>query len=224
VVHYASSIGEGYEGSQELVEAYANADADFHQTVADICGIGRKQAKTIGLGLMYGMGKHKLSNMLGLEYEEAVALINKYNTKVPFVKQLSDRCMRKANETGVIRTKKGRKCRFDMWETKDFGLHVAEKFDDAVAKYGKDNIKRAYTFKALNRLIQGSSADQTKQAMLDCYNAGHLPMLQIHDELCFNIKDDAHANEIKKIMENAIEFKVPSVVDKGIGESWGDAK
>ena len=85
-----------------------------------------------------------------------------------------------------------------MWETKDFGLHVAEKFDDAVAKYGKDNIKRAYTYKALNRLIQGSSADQTKQAMLDCYNQGHLPMLQIHDELCFNIKDDTHANEIKK--------------------------
>ena len=73
---------------------------------------------------------------------------------------------------------------------KTLALHVAEKFDDAVAKYGKDNIKRAYTYKALNRLIQGSSADQTKQAMLDCYNQGHLPMLQIHDELCFNIKDD----------------------------------
>ena len=55
-------------------------------------------------------------------------------------------------------------------------------------------------------------------------NQGHLPMLQIHDELCFNIEDDNHANKIKKIMEDAIEFKVPSVVDKGIGESWGDAK
>ena len=72
----------------------------------------------------------------------------------------------------------------------------------------EDNIKRAFTYKALNRLIQGSSADQTKQSMLDCYNAGHLPMLQIHDELCFNIKDDAHANEIKQIMEKSIEFKV----------------
>ena len=111
-----------------------------------------------------------------------------------------------------------------MWETKDFGLHVAEKYDDAVAKYGKDNIKRAYTYKALNRLIQGSSADQTKQAMLDCYNKGHLPILQIHDELCFNIKDEEHANSIKDIMEKAIEFKVPSVVDKGLGKSWGDAK
>ena len=95
VVHYASSIGEGYEGSQELVEAYANADADFHQTVADLVGIDRKQAKTIGLGLMYGMGKNKLANMLGLNFDEASALIGKFNRRAPFVKMLSDRCMKK---------------------------------------------------------------------------------------------------------------------------------
>jgi len=223
-VHYAASIGDGYEGSNELVEAYQNASADFHQTVADLVGIDRTQAKTIGLGLMYGMGKNKLANSLGVSKDEANELIIKYNKKVPFVKKLSDRCKYAADEKGVIRTKKGRKCRFDMWETRDFGLHQAEKYEDAVAKYGKDNIKRAYTYKALNRLIQGSSADQTKQSMLDCYNAGHLPMLQIHDELCFNIKDEAHAKEIQALMQNTIEFKVPSVVDYGLGESWGDAK
>jgi len=224
-VHYAASIGDnGYEGSQELMEAYKNSSADFHQTVADLVGIERTQAKTIGLGLMYGMGKGKLALSLGVTKDEADELILKYNKKVPFVKQLSDRCKHAADEKGVIRTKKGRKCRFDMWETKDFGLHVAEKYEDAVAKYGKDNIKRAYTYKALNRLIQGSSADQTKQAMLDCYNAGHLPMLQLHDELCFNIKDEDHAKEIVKIMQNTIEFKVPSVVDWALGESWGDVK
>ncbi len=223
-VHYASSIGDGYEGSNELVEAYQNASADFHQTVADLVGIDRTQAKTIGLGLMYGMGKNKLANSLGVSKDEANELIVKYNRKVPFVKKLSDRCKYAADEKGVIRTKKGRKCRFDMWETRDFGLHQAEKYEDAVAKYGKDNIKRAYTYKALNRLIQGSSADQTKQSMLDCYNAGHLPMLQIHDELCFNIKDDAHAKEIQNLMQKTIEFKVPSVVEYGLGESWGDAK
>jgi len=223
-VHYAASIGDGYEGSNELVEAYQNASADFHQTVADLVGIDRTQAKTIGLGLMYGMGKNKLANSLGVSKDEANELIIKYNKKVPFVKKLSDRCKYAADEKGVIRTKKGRKCRFDMWETRDFGLHQAEKYEDAVAKYGKDNIKRAYTYKALNRLIQGSSADQTKQSMLDCYNAGHLPMLQIHDELCFNIKDEAHAKEIQALMQNTIEFKVPSVVEYGLGESWGDAK
>jgi len=118
VVHYASSIGEGYEGSNELVEAYANDSADFHQTVADLVGIERKQAKTIGLGLMYGMGKNKLANSLGLDREEGDKIIAKYNRKVPFVKLLSDRCMQKADEEGVIRTKLGRKCRFDEWEPK----------------------------------------------------------------------------------------------------------
>ena len=223
-VHYAASIGDGYEGSNELVEAYQNASADFHQTVADLVGIERTQAKTIGLGLMYGMGKNKLAISLGVTKDEADELIPKYNKKVPFIKKLSDRCKYAADEKGVIRTKKGRKCRFDLWETRDFGLHIAEKYEDAVAKYGKDNIKRAYTYKALNRLIQGSSADQTKQSMLDCYNAGHLPMLQIHDELCFNVKDDNHAQKIKNIMQESIKFKVPSVVEYGLGESWGDAK
>ena len=111
------------------------------------------------------MGKHKLSSMLGpLDYEEANALIAKYNSKVPFVKQLSDRCMRKANETGVIRTKKGRKCRFNMWEPKDFGVYTPEKFENAVAKYGRNNIKRCYTYKALNRLIQGFCSRSNKSS------------------------------------------------------------
>ena len=226
-VHYAASVGDGYEGSNELVEAYKNKEADFHQTVADLVGIERTQAKTIGLGLMYGMGKNKLANSLGLSLDEANILINKYNKNVPFVKQLSERCMKTAQDKGVIRTKKGRKCRFDMWETRDFGLHLAEKYENAVAKYGADNIKRAYTYKALNRLIQGSSADQTKQAMLACVEKGYLPILQIHDELCFNLEEDKleeQKKEIKEIMENCIEFKVPFTVDSEIGNSWGNLK
>jgi DNA polymerase I-like protein with 3'-5' exonuclease and polymerase domains len=223
VVHYAASIGDGYEGSQELVAAYENASADFHQTVADLCGIERTQAKTIGLGLMYGMGKNKLAASLGLSKEDADVLISKYNRKVPFVKMLSDRCMKKANDDGVIRTKKGRKCRFDKWETKDWGLHMADTEENIRAKYGKDNMKRAYTYKALNRLIQGSAADQTKQAIVSCAEAGHLPILQIHDELCFNIKDEQQAKEIKNIMENCMEFKVPSVVDVSLGDDFGQA-
>ena len=222
VVHYASSIGEGYEGSQELVEAYANADADFHQTVADLVGIDRKQAKTIGLGLMYGMGKNKLANMLGLNFDEASALIGKFNRRAPFVKMLSDRCMKKANEEGLIRTKLGRKCRFNMWEPKDFGIHTPETFENASAKYGSNNIKRAFTYKALNRLIQGSAADQTKQAIVSCSHLGYTPLLQIHDELCFNV----HEEDVKKIvkeMEGCVELNVPSVVDVALGNDFGSA-
>jgi len=222
VVHYASSIGEGYEGSQELVEAYANADADFHQTVADLVGIDRKQAKTIGLGLMYGMGKNKLANMLGLGFDEASALIGKFNRRAPFVKMLSDRCMKKANEEGAIRTKLGRKCRFDMWEPKDFGIHTPETFENASAKYGRNNIKRAFTYKALNRLIQGSAADQTKQALVKCNEIGYLPLLQIHDELCFNVLEE-DVDKIKSAMEGCVELNVPSVVDVALGSNFGEA-
>jgi DNA polymerase I-like protein with 3'-5' exonuclease and polymerase domains len=220
-VHYANAIG--YEGSQALVDAYTNADADFHQTVADICGIERKQAKTIGLGLMYGMGKNKLATMLALPIEEATSLINKYNRKVPFMKNLSDKCMKLASDTGVIRTKKGRKCRFDMWEPKDFGVHNAEKYENASAKYGINNIKRAFTYKALNRLIQGSAADQTKTAIISCASKGYLPILQIHDELCFNIKDKKDIEIIKREMETCVELVVPSVVDVAIGKDFGQA-
>ena len=222
VVHYASSIGEGYEGSQELVEAYANADADFHQTVADLVGIDRKQAKTIGLGLMYGMGKNKLANMLGLGFDEASALIGKFNRRAPFVKMLSDRCMKKANEEGVIRTKLGRKCRFEMWEPRDFGIHTPETFENASAKYGANNIKRAFTYKALNRLIQGSAADQTKQAIVACVDLGYLPLLQIHDELCFNVLED-DVKKIVRAMEDCVKLNVPSVVDVAIGDDFGSA-
>ena len=223
VVHYAASIGEGYEGSGELVEAYANADADFHQTVADLVGIERKQAKTIGLGLMYGMGKKKLSTMLGVSFDEAQLLINKYNQKAPFVKQLSERCMKKANSEGVIRTKIGRKCRFELWEPKDFGIHTPEKFENASAKYGSGNIKRAFTYNALNRLIQGAAADQTKQAIVSCFEAGFTPLLQIHDELCFNIKSVKQVEEIKRVMETCMKLKVPSVVDVALGNDFGMA-
>ena len=221
VVHYASY--PDYEGSQELVKAYKNSNADFHQTVADLVGIGRKQAKTIGLGLMYGMGKNKLSNMLGVSFDEARELIDKYNRKAPFVKLLSDRCMLKANEEGVIRTKLGRKCRFNMWEPRDFGVHTPESFENASAKYGRSNIKRAFTYKALNRLIQGSAADQTKQAIVSCFDEGHIPILQIHDELCFNISKKEDVSKIKSVMESCVELKVPSEVDVALGQNFGQA-
>ena len=72
-------------------------------------------------------------------------------------------------------------------------------------------------------MIQGSAADQTKQAILSCIELGHRPLLQVHDELCFNIENDKQAKEIKETMENCIELKVPSVVDVAMGENFGEA-
>jgi DNA polymerase I-like protein with 3'-5' exonuclease and polymerase domains len=223
VAHYASSIG--FNGSEELVEAYKNENADFHQTVADMAGIPRSQAKTINLGIFYGMGKNKLSRELGIDKDQAELILKEYNAKVPFVKQLANRAADSADKNGAIWTLKGRKCRFEQWEPSSFGLHKSTNFEDAVNKYGKNGIKRAGTYKALNRLIQGSAADQVKQAMIDCAKKNYYPLIQIHDELCFSLpreNSEPAMNEIKTIMENCIPtLKVPSKVDIVVGDNWG---
>ena len=222
VVHYASSIG--FPGSDKLIEAYEKENADFHQTVADMAQIPRSQAKTINLGIFYGMGARKLSNELGIQTDEAKLLLQEYNKSVPFVRQLANRCMESADKNGAIRTIKGRKCRFDKWEPNSFGLYKAVSEAEAVQKYGRGNIKRAGTYKALNRLIQGSAADQVKQAMIDCYKEGFLPIIQIHDELCFNVRPAKDSERIREIMENCIpELKVPSKVDVAMNKDWGSA-
>ena len=111
-----------------------------------------------------------------------------------------------------------------MWEPATFGMNKAMIYEEAKAIYG-NNIRRAFTYKALNRLIQGSAADQTKQAMIDCYKAGYKPLLQIHDELCFSIEKEDDIKGVKNLMENAIDdLKVPSKVDIALGRSWGEAK
>ena len=227
VVHYAATTDPiMYDVSvSNIVEKFKSDSVDFHQTVADMAGISRSQAKTINLGLFYGMGVNKLARELGIDKDQATEILNQYNSKVPFVKQLARRCSDSAETNGSIRTIKGRRCRFDQWEPQAWGLHKSLPYDEAVVKYGKNNLKRAGTYKALNRLIQGSAADQVKVAMVESYKKGFLPLIQIHDELCFNVRPAKDVPEIKEIMEKCIpELKVPSLVDVEIGKSWGECQ
>jgi DNA polymerase I-like protein with 3'-5' exonuclease and polymerase domains len=189
-----------------------------------MANIPRAQAKTINLGLFYGMGINKLSRELGISYEDAQSILQEYNKRVPFVKKLSEKCIEVADKVGFVRTLKGRRCRFNLWEPITFGLHKAMTEQDATLQFGRKGIRRAMTYKSLNRLIQGSAADQTKQAMVDCSDNGHRPLLQIHDELCFNIHKDEDIKVIKNSMENCCKLTVPSKVDVEIGDNWGNAK
>ena len=224
VAHYAASVSKQFAGADEFIQAYEDESADFHQIVADMAGISRTQAKTINLGLFYGMGKAKLAKELGIDKDSAERLLNTYNDRVPFVKKLAVEVTSSASKYGFVRTIKGRKCRFDMWEPSTFGMNKAMNYEEAKAIYG-NNIRRAFTYKALNRLIQGSAADQTKQAMIDCHKAGYQPLLQIHDELCFSINEEKDGKSVKDKMEKAIDtLKVPSKVDIALGKSWGEAK
>jgi DNA polymerase I-like protein with 3'-5' exonuclease and polymerase domains len=221
VVHYAAL--QNLYGVDEVLEAYKVGDADFHSIVADMAEIPRYQAKTINLGLFYGMGKNKLQAELGVSKEKADELFKQYHGKVPFVKQMMDAVMRRAQDSGKIRTLLGRLCRFHLWEPNQFGIHKALPHEAALAEHGP-GIKRAFTYKALNKLIQGSAADMTKKAMLELYKAGITPHIQVHDELDISVKDDKQAKQIVEIMESAVKLEVPNKVDYESGSNWGNIK
>jgi DNA polymerase I-like protein with 3'-5' exonuclease and polymerase domains len=221
VVHYAAL--QNLYGVDEVVHAYMEGDADFHQIVADMADIPRSQAKTINLGLFYGMGKAKLQAELGINKLQAEELFKQYHGRVPFVKQLMDAVMARAQDRGQIRTLKGRLCRFHLWEPNQFGIHKALPHDAALAEHGP-GIRRAFTYKALNRLIQGSAADMTKRAMIDLHAEGIIPHLQVHDELDISISSEQEAQRIKDIMESAVQLEVPNKVDYEYGNNWGEIK
>ena len=221
VVHYASL--QNLYGVNDVLDAYNEGDADFHTIVADMANIPRSQAKTINLGLFYGMGKNKLQAELGVDKETSDGLFRQYHDRVPFVKQLMDNVMQRAQQRGQIRTLLGRLCRFHLWEPNMFGMHKALPHDQALLEHGP-GIKRAYTYKALNRLIQGSAADMTKKAMLELYKEGIVPHIQVHDELDLSIESPDHADKIKEIMEHAVSLEVPNKVDYESGPNWGEIK
>jgi len=225
VVHYAATTEPICfdESVTKIVDEFKNNSVDFHKTVADMAGISRTQAKTINLGLFYGMGKAKLQAELGLNTKaEAEKLFNQYHDNVPFVKELMNKTSQFAQTSGSIGTLLGRRCRFNKWEPATFGMHTPMTFEEAERTYGRGRIRRAMTYKALNKLIQGSAADMTKKAMLDLYNEGIIPHIQIHDELDISVIDDNHAKKIVEIMENAVTLAIPNKVDYESGETWGD--
>ena len=225
VVHYAATTEPicFNDSVTKIVEKFKHDSVDFHQTVADMANISRSQAKTINLGLFYGMGKAKLQAELGLNTkQEAEDLFDQYHDKVPFVRELMNRTSSFAQTSGSIGTLLGRKCRFDKWEPATFGMHTPMTLEEAERTYGRGRIRRAFTYKALNKLIQGSAADMTKKAMLDLYREGIIPHIQIHDELDLSVESPERAKKIIEIMENAVTLKVPNKVDYESGETWGD--
>jgi DNA polymerase I-like protein with 3'-5' exonuclease and polymerase domains len=225
VVHYAATTEPICfdESVTKIVEEFKNDSVDFHKTVAIMAGISREQAKTINLGLFYGMGKAKLQAELGLNTKaEAEKLFNQYHDNVPFVKELMNKTSQFAQTSGSIGTLLGRRCRFNKWEPATFGMHTAMSFEEAERTYGRGRIRRAMTYKALNKLIQGSAADMTKKAMLDLYREGIIPHIQIHDELDISVIDDNQAKKIVEIMEGAVTLAIPNKVDYESGETWGD--
>jgi DNA polymerase I-like protein with 3'-5' exonuclease and polymerase domains len=215
VTHYA--VKAGCTRAEAAANRYRNdPTTDNHQMMADLTGLPRKQAKNIYLGLCYGMGGAKLSDELGLPTkliqnrqgrwvrvagDEAQAVLDKFNSEAPFVKDLANRCSELAQRRGYITTILGRRCHFPK---------------DSEGNYD-------WTHKALNRLIQGSSADQTKAAMVACDDAGFWLQLQVHDELDQSVASKKEADDIAAVMRDCVPMEVPSRVDVEVGPSWGEA-
>ena len=254
VAHYALKFE--LPSVNDIADSYENdPSTDFHKIVAEMADIPRSQAKTINLGLFYGMGKGKLMNELDLTKDKADELFKKYHNKAPFVKQLMNKVMNAGLNKGQIKTLLGRRCRFPKYEPilkgNDWGKYIPPEdeermkelqemgpvlidFEGNVIKekdgkpkknYWHNNpTRRAFTYKALNKLIQGSAADMTKRAMVNLYKQGYLSHIQIHDELDFSIESQEQADKIKEIMEQAVDLEVPNKVDYESGPNWGEIK
>jgi DNA polymerase I-like protein with 3'-5' exonuclease and polymerase domains len=254
VAHYALKFR--LASVNPIADSYENdPSTDFHKIVAEMAEIPRSQAKTINLGLFYGMGKAKLQAELGVTKEKTAELFDKYHGRAPFVKQLMNKIMSAAQDKGKIKTLLGRRCRFPKYEPvlrgSDWGTFVPAEdhermlelqemgpelkdFEGNVLKdeegnpkknyWWKNPTRRAFTYKALNRLIQGSAADMTKKAMVELYKEGIIPHIQVHDELDISVINDLEAAKIKDIMENAVDLEVPNKVDYESGPNWGEIK
>lgn len=238
-IHYAC-LSHHLIGHSAWLTALAARDkyrsdpsTDNHQMMADMAHCKRKDAKEIYLGLSYGMGGAKLCRKLGLptrvvvrgklgvlfevnteegrallkegarRFEaagvEGQALLDKFDAAVPFVRKLAQACERRAKEVGYITTLSGRRCRFPK---------------DPSGNYD-------WTHKGLNRLIQGSSADQMKMGMVALWDAGFRVLIQVHDEVGNSVRSEEEAKAASQVMLDACPLELPSKVDIEMGESWG---
>jgi DNA polymerase I-like protein with 3'-5' exonuclease and polymerase domains len=222
LVHYASLLN--LMGAAEARDAYLrNKAADYHQMVADMAKIERPVAKTMNLSLMYGSGIERLARLLNTDLATTEALYAKYHEGVPFVKGLSRACTRRVEKLGYIRTLYGRRCRFDRFCPRD-GWQKPVPWEQALFNWPDTVLERAGTHKAANALIQGGSADQTKAAMVAIHQlTGLVPLLQIHDELCYSLADPGTAPMIVEAMEHAVKLEVPSLAVPKLGPNWRDA-
>lgn len=254
-IHIAYMLHKiGVPGLDRIAEAVKkfndNPRTDNHQMVADLAGITRREAKTINLGLSYGMGALKLAKKLGLPTvwengkevagQEAKDLMKLFNTKVPYLKGFMNCASQRAMNCGAVTTLLGRHSRYNLWTAKNWakaqhlGSRTKEDIEADITNRGAESdwygvsLVRANTFSAMNHIVQGSSADQTKLAMLTCYeNKIVLPYTQIHDALDCPIDKSRvkqHVKEIHDAMVHAMDLAVPTVVDIELGETWGSVE
>lgn len=233
LVHFAALCG--YAGAEAAAFAFrANPDIDFYTSImCPAVGRGkefRRPAKTIFLGICYGMGKDKLAASLNKSRSEAEHILAEIDSSLPFIRQISDKCTQLASDRGFVRTLLGRRRHFNYWEPanawqlrKDnpqmkYPPLPREKAEQAYSKY---KLARAQAHKGLNAVIQGSAADMMKAGLVDGFEReGRVPHITVHDEVGGTVRDEADAQAWLRTMENCVEMCVPIRGELEIGESW----
>ena len=233
-VHYAVRLR--LAKAREVAEEYRrNPKTDFHAVVARWTGLERKPAKDANFAKSYGAGLGKFAAMIGKSAAEAAKIMQQYDAELPFMSQLFNLAKRQADARGYIRLLDGARIHFDTWEPtyRERGTpnvapmrreHAERAVQDPEHPWYRKKLRRAKTRNAMNCLIQGGAARQTKTAMVACWRAGLLPILQVHDELCFSVSSRRQCDLIRETMEGAVQLDVPMVVDVGVGRSWAEAK
>lgn len=219
-VHYAliGEFGRPLPKAVEAKEAFERGEK-LYTFFEKTTGLPYDTCKMLCLGISYGMGMKKMAKTLGISEDLCRSTMEKFNTEAPFLKVLFDNAMNVADGRGYIKTIMGRRARFDFW-TPSFDDSPVKGYGPAKGKYPNKMLQRAFTSKALNRLIQGSAADQAKKAMVDAYDAGFDMRLPVHDEINCMVNSEKESLDLKLIMENAIHLKVPVIADIDLGPTW----
>ena len=209
-------------GDQSLVDAFSRGDDIHRATAAEVFDLEpmfvtdeqRRRAKAINFGLIYGMSAFGLARQLGIERAEAAAYIDRYFERYPGVRHYMDSTRAMAHEKGYVETVFGRRLTLPDIRARQVPIRQAA--------------ERA----AINAPMQGTAADIIKRAMLRVQkalattNLGCNLLLQVHDELVFEVRDqdlDGARQIVRTEMEAAAELAVPLIVEIGSGESWFEA-
>lgn len=115
-------------------------------------------------------------------------------------------------------------CRIEEARARQRGEGKHGERPSGIHPWADKRLRRANTRKAMNRLVQGSAARQTKKAMLLCWQAGIVPLIQMHDELNFSLDKESDGKKVSQMMRDAHPFRLPFVVDCEWGTSWGRAR
>lgn len=232
-VHMAAICG--IRGADAAVEAYLrDVNTDFHTMVANMAGIRRSEAKIINLGMMYGMGLAKLIAALGLSEDEGKRIVNQYRERLPWLSGITELASSRASTRGFIRMIDGCRAHFNLWEPARSNKEVLPmRYEDALRheenwaathRMKPRRLVRAGTHKAFNALVQGSSARQTKIAMINAHEAGLPLLLQMHDDLNISAARQSDGERLADIMRDAVRLRVPMKVDLEYGRTWARAK